>query len=78
MVAAEPGIQYAALHYKSLEIERNKELVKNHGQFDAVMERSKKSVGCIHWWVNNVSGQYLLAYQSRKLKQIVHYQDMVD
>ena len=54
MVAAEPGIQYAALHYKSLKIERNKDLVKNHGQFDAVMELSKKSVGCIHWWINNV------------------------
>ena len=54
MVMAESGIQYAALHYKSLETERNKELVKNHGQFDAVMELSKKSVGCIQRWINNV------------------------
>ena len=54
MVAAEPGIKYAPLHYKSLELEKDIELKRNYGNFDNTMHISLKSKQCIKWWVRNI------------------------
>ena len=54
MVAAEPGVQYAALHYKTLEIDKDKALKLNRGNFDNHMYISKESKKCIAWWINNI------------------------
>lgn len=58
MVASEPGMLYAPLYYKSLEIDRDIELKKNHGLFDAYMQLSQNSIDCIHWWIDNVESGY--------------------
>ena len=48
-VAAEPGVQYAALYYKTMEIERDHALKVNRGNFDAKMCISLASRECIQW-----------------------------
>ena len=40
MVAAEPGVLYAALYYKTLELDRDRELKLNARNFDASMNIS--------------------------------------
>lgn len=49
MVASEPGMLYAPLYYKSIEIDRESdiELKKNYGQFKAYMQFSQNSIDCI-------------------------------
>ena len=46
-VAAEPGVQYAPLFYKPLEIQRDYELKINKGNFDSSMALSSESIDCI-------------------------------
>lgn len=53
-VASEPGVRYAPLYYKSLEIERDTLLRLHRGNFDASVEISSKSRECIQWWVDNL------------------------
>ena len=43
LVAAEPGVKYAPLHYKPLELQRDCELKKNKGNFDKTMTLSQQS-----------------------------------
>ena len=54
MVAAEPGVKYAALYYKSLELDRDRELMHNARNFDASMSLTKESRLCIKWWLSNI------------------------
>lgn len=58
MVAAEPGVKYAALHFKSLELEKDKALKINCGNFDNKMKISSESKQCITWWINNIETVY--------------------
>ena len=58
LVAAEPGVRYAALYYKSLEIERDLALKKNAGNFDAVMCLSRDSKNCLMWWIANTDSAF--------------------
>ena len=53
MVSSEPGVQYAPLYYKSLEIQRDVELKSSKGNFDNMMEISEENRGCINWWIEN-------------------------
>ena len=46
-VAAEPGVQYAALYFKTFAIERDHALKVNRGNFDAKMCISLASRECI-------------------------------
>ena len=57
-VSVEPGVQYAALYYKSMEIERDKALKLHKGNFDAVICISDESRQCIQWWINNVQTSF--------------------
>ena len=54
MVAAEPGVKYAALYYKTLELDKDKALKINKGDFDGEMYISMQSKECIQWWINNI------------------------
>lgn len=54
MVAAEPGVKYAALYYKTLELDRDRELNLNARNFDANIHISKESKMCIKWWIRNL------------------------
>lgn len=54
LVAAEPGIKYGALYYKTMELDRDTALKENHGQFDRYMYISPESKICLQWWIDNV------------------------
>ena len=58
LVAAEPGVRYAALYYKSLEIDRDLALKKNAGNFDAIMCISPDSKACLKWWIENIDSAF--------------------
>lgn len=58
MVSSEPGVQYAPLYYKSLEIQRDLELKINKGNFDGKMIVSGENRDCIVWWINNVDTSF--------------------
>ena len=45
--AAEPGVSYAALHYKSMEVERDSALKRVKGDFDHTMGMSDISCECV-------------------------------
>ena len=47
LVASEPGVQYAALYYKPLEIQRDFELKLSKGDFDSHIILSQKSKDCL-------------------------------
>ena len=38
MIAAEPGVKYAALHYKTLELDKDRALKSNLGNYDSIMQ----------------------------------------
>ena len=58
MVAAEPGVKYAALHYKSMELERDQALKKSYGDFDKFMCISYETTQCLKWWINNIEQSF--------------------
>ena len=55
LVASEPGVQYAALYYKPLEIQRDFELKLSKGDFDSHIILSQKSKDCLQWWIDNLA-----------------------
>lgn len=54
MVAAEPGVKYAPIYYKSMEIERDQALKLSCGNFDATMNISTETKQCLRWWIKNI------------------------
>ncbi|XP_045167144.1 uncharacterized protein LOC123530436 [Mercenaria mercenaria] len=54
MVAADPGVLYGPLHYKALEIERDRALKLNIGNFDAYIKISEQGEECLKWWLDNI------------------------
>ena len=55
-MTAEPGVKYAALYYKPLELDR--ELKLNARNFDASMNISTESKQYIKWWISNLNQAY--------------------
>ena len=48
LAAAEPGVEYAALYYKTLELDRDFALKTNQGNFDqfmCILQESKQCLG---------------------------------
>ena len=60
LVATEPGIEYAPLHYKPLEKVKEKELKIHKGNFDSFMIISNQILPSIEWWINNMKSSYKL------------------
>ena len=58
MVAADAGVRYAPLYYKSMEIQRDLELKKNYGRFDAYMVVWEENRKCLQWWIENIEQSY--------------------
>ena len=54
LVAAEPGVLYAPLHYKSMELERDIALKRNFGDFESLMTPFTVSHECLNWWISNI------------------------
>lgn len=57
-VSVEPGVRYAALYYKIMEIERNEALKIHKGNFDAPINLSEASKLCIQWWIDNITTSF--------------------
>ena len=55
LVSTEPAIRYAPLFYKSLEIEKDKHLKTNAGNFEAKVCISAESKETINWWIDNIN-----------------------
>ena len=53
MVASEPGVQYAPLFYKPLEIEKDAALKGVCGNFNSEMSLSSEGIDCVKWWISN-------------------------
>ena len=64
MVAAEPGVTHAPLYIKSLEIEKDRILKLNKGNFDAKFTLSQGVYSVLNWWINNIEQSYKLVYQN--------------
>ena len=58
LVASEPGVQFAPLYIKNLEITKDDLLKQNHGNFDAKMTITMKMKNTLNWWVNNIQDSY--------------------
>lgn len=54
MVASEPGIDYAPLYYKQLEIEKDQQLKINHGNYEAKMNLTNNAKVLLNWWAENI------------------------
>lgn len=53
-MAAEPGVEFATLYTKSLEISKDKALKENKGNFDAQLCLINENIIDLTWWINNV------------------------
>ncbi|KAK3881370.1 hypothetical protein Pcinc_014187 [Petrolisthes cinctipes] len=56
-VASEPAVTLAPLRYKYLEIVRNKELVKNKGNYSAIINLDDHAKDLISWWIHKIDLQ---------------------
>ena len=53
MVSMFPGVEYAQLFYRSLEINKIKALKQSRGNYNSVMILSDTSVIDLKWWITN-------------------------
>ena len=58
LVAAEPGVEYAPIYIKSLEIEKDRKLKESNGNFESKMIISNESVKTLSWWIENVESSF--------------------
>lgn len=56
-VASEPAVTLAPLRYKYLYIVRSRELVKNKGNYSAIINLDDHAKDLISWWVHNIDLQ---------------------
>lgn len=57
-VASAPAVQLAPLGYKYLEILRNRELARSHGNYNVVVVLDDHAKTLIHWWIHNIDSQF--------------------
>ena len=55
LVATFPGVEFGALHYRTLERDKDFALKNSKGDFDAMMSLSPSSKDDLHWWVSSLS-----------------------
>lgn len=58
MVSMFPGVEYAQLFYRSLEIDKIKALKESRGNYNSVMTLSVTSVIDLKWWIKNVESSF--------------------
>ena len=54
LVASEPGVDLAPLHYKRLEIEKDKALKANRGDYEATLQIPSNIKEDLMWWMENL------------------------
>ena len=59
LVASSPAVQFAPLHYKSLEIEKDRHLKNNNGDYEAKCMLSQEAVLELMWWKNNIHDSFV-------------------
>ena len=57
-VASVPAVQLASLRYKYLEIIRNRELARSHGNYNVSLVVDDHAKTLIHWWIHNIDSQF--------------------
>jgi len=58
MVSMFPGVKYAPLFYRSLEIDKIKALNESRENYNSVMILSVTSVIDLKWWIKNVESSF--------------------
>jgi len=56
-VASDPAVELAPLRYKYLEIIRNRELARNHGNYKSKIILDDHARALINWWIHNIDHQ---------------------
>ena len=72
-MAAEPGIEYAPLYYKSFEKFKEEQLKLHKGNFDSFMTIPSHIVPTINWWITNITSSYKTI--SHGPPQVIIYSD---
>lgn len=57
LVATDSAVKLAPLRYKYLEVIRNRELTKNHGNYNANVILDHHAKELITWWIENIGCQ---------------------
>ena len=55
LVSSLPAVQFGALYYRRLELNKITALRQNQGDYDAVMNLSEHSKAELLWWINNIT-----------------------
>ena len=56
LVSSFPGVKFGMLYYRSIEVDKNKALTYNKGDYNAPMVLSKQAIKDLQWWIT--SGVY--------------------
>ncbi|MPC80794.1 hypothetical protein E2C01_075387 [Portunus trituberculatus] len=56
-VASDPAVEVVPLRYKYLEIVRNGELARSHGDYYSTITLDNHARRLINWWINNIDTQ---------------------
>ena len=54
LVSSFPGVQFGPLHYRQIEVDKERNLKLNQGKFDALMTLSSHSLSEVCWWFSNI------------------------
>ena len=69
VVAADPAVPMGPLHYKYIEIVKNRHLLEHKGNFDAKVKLQSRELTDISWWLNNIQFQQKsLVFHQTKLE----------
>jgi len=63
LVSSFPGVQFGPLHYRQVEVDKERDLKLNQGNFDALMTLSSDSSSEACWWFSNIQSA------SKKIQQ---------
>ena len=56
-MASDPAVELAPLRYKYLEIVRNRELARHHGDYRSTITLDDHTRRLITWWIDNIDTQ---------------------
>ena len=64
LVSSFPGVQLGPLHYRQIEVDKERNLKLNQGNIDALVTLSSDSLGAVCWWFSNVQSALKKFHQS--------------
>lgn len=72
-MASEPGVEYAVLYIKPLEVVKERELHIHKGNFDSFMNVPPSVKSTLGWWIQNL--QKCFKKVSHGIPQLILYSD---